>query len=191
MHWSCDFAPRNWHFCDGSLVLIPQYRNLYSLLLTTYGGDGRTTFALPDLRGRIPIGSGPAFGQTYTLGKSGGRETVTLTIDQMAQHAHSLTCDLTASVAAQATGTNAGPDPGPGLSFCQAQGVPGVTPEIYNDSVVSLTNVAGVSLTGNITLGTTGQGVPEPLDIRPAFQAVNYIICVDGSYPPRGVVSPT
>jgi microcystin-dependent protein len=82
------FAPRNWALCDGQILPINQYQALFSLLGTTYGGDGRTTFALPDLRGRAPVhfGSGPS-GQVY-LGSRGGAETVTLTPAQLPQHTH-------------------------------------------------------------------------------------------------------
>lgn len=77
MMFGGNFAPRNWAFCNGQLLAISQYQALYSLLLTTYGGDGRTTFALPDLRGRVPLhfGSGPGL-STRSLGEKGGSETV-------------------------------------------------------------------------------------------------------------------
>ncbi len=84
-----NFAPVDWAFCDGTLLPISEYETLYNLIGTTYGGDGVNTFALPDLRGRVPIhmGTGPS---TYTLAQTGGQETVTLTIDQLAQHSHAL-----------------------------------------------------------------------------------------------------
>jgi microcystin-dependent protein len=75
-----NFAPQGWFFCDGTLLPISQYQALYSLLGTTYGGDGRTTFALPDLRGRVPVGIGAAPGLTpHSLGQKLGSETNVLT----------------------------------------------------------------------------------------------------------------
>jgi len=84
------FAPRGWAFCDGQLLAVSQYDALFSLLGTIYGGDGRTTFALPDLRGRIPIhaGSGPGL-SPRTQGERGGAESVTLTTGEMPPHQHS------------------------------------------------------------------------------------------------------
>src|SRR5712691_3143496 len=74
-----NFAPRGWAFCEGQLLPINQNTALFSLLGTTYGGDGRTTFALPDLRGRVPVGSGQGPGlSSYDLGSTGGDEAVTL-----------------------------------------------------------------------------------------------------------------
>ncbi len=84
-----NFAPRGWAFCDGQLLAVSQNDALFSLLGTIYGGDGRTTFGLPDLRGRIPIhaGSGPGL-SPRRLGAKGGEEKVTLTVNQMPSHSH-------------------------------------------------------------------------------------------------------
>lgn len=84
-----NFAPRGWAFCDGQILPIAQNQSLYSLLGPTYGGDGRTTFALPDLRGRTPIHVGASSGGTdYRLGSKGGEETQTLIVAEMPQHNH-------------------------------------------------------------------------------------------------------
>jgi microcystin-dependent protein len=82
-------APQGWHNCDGSLLAISEYEVLFTLLGTAYGGDGMTSFALPDLRGRVPIhqGTGPGL-STYILGEVSGSETVTLSINQMPRHIH-------------------------------------------------------------------------------------------------------
>ncbi|MEM7582826.1 MAG: tail fiber protein [Acidobacteriota bacterium] len=84
-----NFAPRGWAFCDGQLLAVSQNDALFSLLGTIYGGDGRTTFGLPDLRGRIPLhqGTGPGLSQRR-LGSKGGAEKVTLTTNQLASHTH-------------------------------------------------------------------------------------------------------
>jgi microcystin-dependent protein len=80
------FAPRGWAFCDGRMLSVAENQALFALLETTYGGDGQTTFALPDLRGRLPIHQGGGF----QLGQSGGAETVALTVQQLAGHTHPL-----------------------------------------------------------------------------------------------------
>jgi len=86
-----NFAPRNWAFCDGQLLAVFDHDALFSLLGTTYGGDGRTTFGLPDLRGRIPIhaGTGPGL-SPRRLGDEGGAEQATLSVQHLPVHAHTL-----------------------------------------------------------------------------------------------------
>ncbi|HEX8076966.1 MAG TPA: tail fiber protein [Chthoniobacterales bacterium] len=93
-----NFAPAGWAFCEGQLLAIAENDTLFNLLGTTYGGDGQETFALPDLRGRIPIHQGNGF----ILAQSGGAEEITLTIQQIASHTHAM-------VASQNTGTGANP----------------------------------------------------------------------------------
>lgn len=83
------FAPRGWALCDGQILPINQNQSLYSLLGTTYGGDGRTSFALPDLRGRTPIHIGSSNGSLHQLGSKSGEETHTLNAAEMASHTHS------------------------------------------------------------------------------------------------------
>jgi microcystin-dependent protein len=79
-----NFAPAGWMFCEGQLLPISEYETLFNLIGTTYGGDGQSTFALPDLRGRLPI----HFGNGFTLAETGGVETVTLTVSQIPSHGH-------------------------------------------------------------------------------------------------------
>jgi microcystin-dependent protein len=101
-----NFAPAGWMFCEGQLLPISEYETLFNLIGTTYGGDGQSTFALPDLRGRIPM----HFGNGFTLAETGGVETVTLTVSQIPAHSHALlgstaagtTLDPTSNVLAQA-----------------------------------------------------------------------------------------
>jgi microcystin-dependent protein len=79
-----NFAPAGWMFCEGQLLPISEYETLFNLIGTTYGGDGQSTFALPDLRGRVPL----HFGNGFTLAETGGVETVTLTVSQIPAHSH-------------------------------------------------------------------------------------------------------
>src|SRR5213078_1803245 len=79
-----NFAPAGWMFCEGQLLPISEYETLFNLIGTTYGGDGQSTFALPDLRGRIPLHQGNSF----TLAETGGAEEITLTVSQIPAHSH-------------------------------------------------------------------------------------------------------
>src|SRR6476469_3065576 len=81
-----NFAPAGWMFCEGQLLPISEYETLFNLIGTTYGGDGQSTFALPDLRGRLPIHQGNGF----TLAETGGAEEITLTVSQIPGHSHPL-----------------------------------------------------------------------------------------------------
>src|ERR671939_393722 len=81
-----NFAPAGWAFCDGSLLSISENETLFQLIGTTFGGDGESTFALPDLRGRLPLHQGSGF----VVGETGGAEEITLTVQQMPAHGHSL-----------------------------------------------------------------------------------------------------
>src|SRR3954447_8733776 len=88
-----NFAPAGWMFCEGQLLPISEYETLFNLIGTTYGGDGQSTFALPDLRGRIPTHQGNGF----TLAETGGVETVTLAVNRMASHTHPLLASTNAA----------------------------------------------------------------------------------------------
>src|SRR6184192_3902770 len=84
-----NFAPVDWAFCNGQLLPISEYETLFALIGTTYGGDGVTTFALPDLRGRLPLGQGQGLGlSAYALGQLSGSENVTVLTSQLVAHAH-------------------------------------------------------------------------------------------------------
>src|SRR5437899_12703586 len=92
-----NFAPRGWAFCNGQILSIAQNTALFSILGTTYGGNGQTTFALPDLRGRVPMHPGQGPGLTnHTLGEVAGSETTTLLSSNMPQHTHALNCNSAA-----------------------------------------------------------------------------------------------
>src|SRR6201991_3079589 len=95
-----NFAPAGWMFCDGQLLPISEYEMLFNLIGTTYGGDGQSTFALPDLRGRVPIHQGNSF----TLAETGGVETVTLSVSQIPAHTHSFIGSTSTATDANAQG---------------------------------------------------------------------------------------
>jgi microcystin-dependent protein len=104
------FAPAGWAFCNGQLIPIDQNDALFNLIGTTYGGDGQTTFALPNLQSRIPIHAGTgSFGTTYTLGESGGVESVTLTTSQIPSHSHVPQCQSAVGSQAPTNGVWAQP----------------------------------------------------------------------------------
>lgn len=152
-----NFAPAGWMFCEGQLLPISEYETLFQLIGTTYGGDGQETFALPDLRGRLPIhqGSGQILAQT------GGVETVTLTINQIPVHTHPLlaSADL-ASL----------PDPA-GSVLAQSR-VAGVDLYIEDDPVAALAPVS---------VGNTGGS--QPHDNFQPYLCVDFIISLFGIFP--------
>ena len=161
-----NFAPRNWALCNGQLLQISQNQALFSILGTTYGGDGRTTFALPDLRGRVAIhnGDGPGL-SPKTLGQKGGTETETLSTDQMPEHTHDL------SIKNPVCKDEADSDD-PTAKY------PAVSKEnMYSthknaeaaDPVVEITSTGGNQSVNNM----------QP------YTCVNYIICLYGLFPPR------
>jgi len=100
-----NFAPAGWMFCEGQLLPISENETLFQLIGTTYGGDGESTFALPDLRGRIPIHQGNSQAGTFILAETGGAEEITLTVNQIPAHSHPLLVSTDQT-------TTAGPAPG-------------------------------------------------------------------------------
>lgn len=117
-----NFAPVGWHFCEGQLLPISENETLFQLIGTTYGGDGQSTFALPDLRGRIPIHQGNGF----ILAETGGAEEITLTVNQIPAHSH----PLLASTVPATDGNPGGrvlAEPGTAGAFLYLEDVPSVT----------------------------------------------------------------
>ena len=110
-----NFAPAGWQMCNGALLPISEYETLFNLIGTTFGGDGQTTFAVPDLRGRVPIHQGTFGGNTSIIGQLQGTETVTLTTNQIPAHTHLVTAAIIAAggvnehVATPTTSTYIGP----------------------------------------------------------------------------------
>ena len=157
-----NFAPRGWAKCDGQILPINQNQSLYSLLGTTYGGDGRTSFGLPDLRGRAPMHEGsPPGGASRSLGQKGGSETVALTTAEMPAHTH-------AAMASSSAGDNPNPE-----GRVLAGTAPG---EVYRDPV----NLADLR-SGTIANAGTGQ-VHE--NMQP-YLAITFCIALQGLFPSR------
>lgn len=158
------FAPTGWAFCDGQLLAISQNTALFSLLGTTYGGDGKTTFALPDLKGNVAMqpGQSPG-GSSYDLGQVGGAESVTLLESEMPGHPHTLRADIfdPGDVAV----------PSQNSSFAVSAGG-----TFYQTS-------AGTTLDPN---DLTPQGGGQPHNNMQPYLAVNYCIALQGIFPSRG-----
>ena len=165
-----NFAPRGWALCDGQILPISSNTALFSLLGTTYGGDGRTTFQLPDLRGRVAIhpGSGPGL-STYRLGQRGGSETVVLNANQLPSHTHTATATL--------KGINrAGNTTLPGGNTLASKS----RTNIYQTAAPDVDMQAG-SVTVTVAAAGGNQGHPN---IMP-YLAVNHIIALQGTFPSR------
>jgi microcystin-dependent protein len=157
-----NFAPSGWALCNGQILAIAQYDLLYNLLGTTYGGDGVTTFALPDLRSRVPVHWGQAPGlSNYTLGEVAGNETVTLTVTQLPVHTH-------AAGASTALGSSA--DPAGLVPARNAAGVP------------QYGTTANAALASGALLATGGG--QSHTNLQP-FLGIHFIICLVGVYPPQ------
>ena len=173
-----NFAPRNWAFCDGQLLAISQNSALFSILGTTYGGDGRTTFALPDLRGRAPIHAGTGPGLTpRNLGSRSGIEENVLNVNQLPSHNHLATNDLKVSSGnatqqiATAGSSIATPGSPGGRGFDATYGFNQTTPDVSLNSG------------GPITTGNTGSNLP--INNMQPYLTINYIIALQGIFPSR------
>ena len=167
-----NFAPRSWALCHGQLLPISQNQALFSILGTTYGGDGRTTFALPDLRGRVAVsqGNGPGLSD-YRLGQRGGVETVTLNTTQIPSHTHIMTGGVSVSVNTEGATTNEG-----------AGNTLGAGSIIFNANAPEAgENINGV--TSTLAAGNTGGN--QSHENRQPYLAVNYIIALQGVFPSR------
>jgi microcystin-dependent protein len=159
-----NFAPRGWAFCDGQLLQIAQNTALFSLIGTTYGGDGRTTTGLPNLQGRAPMHAGNGPGLTNRrLGEKGGAETVTLSEAQMAQHSHSL-------VASEEETGDAGASTPVGNWF-------GSSIQLYQN------DAPNVSMSGAMVPDPAG-GNQAHNNLQP-FLTMYFIIALTGLYPSR------
>jgi microcystin-dependent protein len=162
-----NFAPRNWAQCNGQLLSIAQNTALFSLLGTMYGGNGVSTFALPDLQSRVPMHAGTLFGEPFAQGEVGGQEAVTLTMGSMPAHNH-------AFVGSNAAATAAATDDGQLLATVAGGGGqvdffygPDATPQPLSPNSISATG-------GN-----------QPHNNLQPYLAINWCICMFGIYPSR------
>lgn len=180
-----DFPPRNWAFCNGQLLSISQYQALFSILGTTYGGDGRTSFGLPDLRGRAPLsaGTGPDL-TTRRLGSRSGLEYNNLNANQLPSHKHSASWVQTAGLATMPASTNAATseEPAPNLHMSLAEA--GGNSYIYGDGTpdTSLQN-GSVTVLGKVTIANSGAS--QPLNNMQPYLTIHWIICLVGLFPSR------
>lgn len=176
-----NFAPKGWAFCDGQLIAISQNTALFSLLGTTYGGNGQSTFALPDLRGRVPIhvGQGPGL-SSFLLGQSGGIESVTLTTNQMPIHTHAITLGTLAAAANAKTGPGNAQSP---VGNVPAGEAAGVTATYSSAAPDALMRAGAVSLTGTPAAATAGGGLP--FENHQPYLTFSFIIALVGIFPSR------
>jgi len=166
-----NFAPRNWAFCNNQILSIAQNTALFSILGTTYGGNGQTTFALPDFRGRVAVGTGQGPGlPNIVLGELSGATSVTLTTATMPAHNH----PLTGAVTQQANNDNSGLTDSPGNGHLGAA-------TVFTAANDALVNMAPLS--SNLAVGITGSS--QPFSIMPPYLGMNYIICLFGIFPSR------
>lgn len=158
-----NFAPAGWAFCDGTLLPISEAEVLFQLIGTTYGGDGITTFALPDLRGRLPVHMGTGTAGSYVMGESGGVESVALAGAHLPGHTHSMT--------ASSVGATAGTP----VNNVIAAAATGTTTRIYAGVAASPTNMASAAVSH------VGDGMPH--ENRMPYLAVSFIISLFGIFP--------
>ena len=165
---SFNFAPRGWNICAGQILSITQNQALFALLGTFFGGNGTTTFGLPDLRGRAPIGYGSGANlPPCEMGQQAGSPTLTLLPSNLPAHNHLVRCGATATVS-----------DAPGGFLANAANPAGgtVTMEISDATQATNTlNPAAIGLAGSST----------PVNLMPPYLAINYIICMSGIFPSR------
>lgn len=173
MFFAGQYVPENFLPCDGRLLNVNEYQALYSLLGTTYGGTEPTTFALPDLRARIPVGNGQGGGlPNYAIGQKFGTPTVTLTVANVPSHSHTVVADK--------SNQTPGLDPTNALLTAASEAGSGVASAYTGTTTGSMTPLAGqaVSMAGGVS-------VPAPIDNCQPTLTLTPIMCVNGLYPTR------
>jgi microcystin-dependent protein len=167
-----NFAPRGWFFCNGQLLSIAQWTAVFALVGTTYGGNGQTTFGVPDLRGRVPVGTGQGPGlPSINLGEMAGVPSTTLLTTNLPLHNHT----LTGSVTPQVNNDNAAlSDDASGKRFA-------VTGAIFTAATTDLVSMAPTPST--LAIGINGGS--QPFSNKSPYLGMNYIMCVEGIFPSR------
>ena len=180
--WPLSWAPQGWALCVGQTLQVQSNSALFSIIGNVFGGDGKTTFMLPDLRGRYIMG---AQANTVNVGFAAGAPTVTLTAQNMQPHSHALGASTTTVTALPIATTDAAstPTPAAGNYFAKLGTLPpGATP--YTTTGTADTAIQGLAVTAETpTVSNTGASLPVPL--APPYTALPYIICVSGYYPQR------
>jgi microcystin-dependent protein len=167
-----NFAPRSWFFCQGQLLSIAQNTAFFSLLGTTYGGDGQVTFAIPDFRGRVALGTGQGPGlPSVVLGEMAGSPSVTLLTTNLPFHNHTATGVVNLQINNDTAGLS---DDATNKRFA-------ATGAIFTASTDDLVAMAPAQTA--ITVGLTGGN--QPVGTMPPYLGMNYIICSEGIYPSR------
>lgn len=182
-----NFAPVGWSTCDGQLLAISTHQALFSLLGTTFGGDGRTTFALPDLRGRsiVHVGSGPGL-STIRWGEKGGREQVYMTVSNLPSHHHSLVDGMARVLTSTVINTASNGETNEPDSGNNVFGGGGSSLAIYSEPPLNNDFVGGVTSISHISGITSNAGGNLPLDIRNPFLGLYVCIAMVGIFPSRG-----
>jgi microcystin-dependent protein len=160
-----NFPPKGWAFCDGQILPLSQNTALFSLLGTTYGGDGKSNFALPNMQGNAPMhpGQGPGL-SLHDLGETGGSDTVTLLESEIPSHSHSVEASTTSA---------ASPTPGPTVTLGKANGITAYS---------TITNANIVSMSDNTVAPAGGD---QPHNNLMPYLTLNFCIALQGVYPPR------
>jgi len=173
-----NFAPRGWAFCDASILAISTNTALFSLLGTTYGGNGTTTFGLPDFRGRSPVGMGQGPGLTnITQGEMSGAENVTILSTQMPAHTHLAQDSISIPAVSASTNVAAVPANNTVLGPIAAGGRAGT---LYSTDAA---NTTLAPFTSQVTVGPAGGS--QPLPIRNPYLGINMVIALEGIFPSR------
>ncbi len=173
--WPLDWAPRGWIICSGQMLSPSQYSALYSLLGVRYGGNGQTTFGVPDMRGRVPVGAGQGPGlPNIILGEIDGTPTNTLTINNLPPHIHPAQATVTPGASTGGRGVTPSNVPTANFPLQTADGT---------STFATTSNTQMGQSSVNVTIGVTGSGVP--INNMQPYLGMNYILCVEGIYPSR------
>ena len=184
--WGPNFAPKDWAFCDGSILPIAQNQSLFALIGCTYGGDCRTTMGLPDFRGRVPVGAGQSPGTShYVLGQMGGMEHISLTTAEIPVHNHAATFNPSAVTlkASPVAGTEKVPGTNNATTLAASDLGRADASNIYNAETPTVNLNMEASFEGAVTVEQAGGGQAH-YNMQP-YTVVNYIIALQGIFPSR------
>ncbi|CAN2041260.1 Microcystin-dependent protein [Candidatus Magnetomoraceae bacterium gMMP-15] len=177
--------PKGWALCNGQRLKISDHTSLYALIGTTYGGDGNDDFALPDLRGRVPLGAGqePFMETNYYLGEQGGADLYHLRTDQMPEHAHTVDASSTLTVSIPANSGRA-ETPTPSSNTVLASGNCKDRNKTIDVNMYT-TQPSNTNFTANVTGKTCEAGGNQYIDNRQPYLALHYCIALEGTFPSR------